>query len=191
MIMTITKEKIIDVILDFVETVVVSLAIFFVVYIFITQPHQVNGLSMDPTLKTGEYLLTEKIKYRFNEPERGEIIVFRAPKQAMCAGDSCDYIKRIIGLPGDRIRVAEGKIYINDEALDESSYLAPTVLTGPGAFTMNEKEITLSESQYFVVGDNRPGSSDSRSWGPIDKKAIIGRAFFSYWPAQTFGLIKH
>jgi signal peptidase I len=188
--MTITKDKIYNTVLDFVETIIASLAIFFVIYIFVAQPHQVNGHSMDPTLQTGEYLLTEKVSYRFSEPSRGDIVVFRAP-QAACVGDGCDYIKRIIGLPGETIRVAEGKYYVNGELLDESNYLAPTIVTKPGAFTEDEREITLGEDQYFVSGDNRPGSSDSRYWGPINKKAIVGRAFFSYWPIQTFGLIRH
>lgn len=188
--MVITKDKIYNLILDFVETAVACLAIFFVVYIFVAQPHQVNGHSMDPTLQTQEYLLTEKISYRFGQPQRGDIIVFRAPTNA-CIGDNCDYIKRIIGLPGDRVKVAGGKFYINDQELDESLYLAETVFTSPGGFTQNEKEILLGENQYFVSGDNRPGSSDSRYWGPIDKKAIIGKAFFSYWPINTFGIIAH
>jgi signal peptidase I len=188
--MTITKDKIYNAVLDFVETVVASLAIFFIVYIFIAQPHQVNGHSMDPTLQTDEYLLTEKISYRMGEPQRFDIIVFRAPSSA-CVGDGCDYIKRIIGLPGETIKVADGKFYINGEILDESAYLAPSVATNPGAYTADEREIILAEEQYFVSGDNRPGSSDSRFWGPIDKKSIIGKAFFSYWPTATFGLIKH
>ena len=188
--MTVTKDKILSIFLDFVETIVVSLAIFFVIYIFVAQPHQVNGSSMDPTLQTGEFLLTEKINYRFHEPARGEIIVFRAPSSA-CVGDRCDYIKRVIGLPGETVKVADGKFYINGELLDESHYLAPTIMTNPGAFTANEREITLGEDQYFVSGDNRPGSSDSRFWGPIDKKSIIGRAFFAYWPLTKVGLIEH
>lgn len=185
-----TKDKIYNAFLDFVETVVASLAIFFVVYIFVAQPHQVNGESMDPTLQTGEYLLTEKISYRFGEPKRGDIIVFRAPTQA-CIGDGCDYIKRIIGLPGEKVLVKDGHFYVNGQLLDESEYLAASVPTNPGAFTADEREITLGEGQYFVSGDNRPGSADSRFWGPIDQKAIIGRAFFSYWPMSTFGLIAH
>ena len=188
--MTITKDKIISAVLDFVETVVVSLAIFFVIYIFIAQPHQVNGHSMDPNLQTGEYLLTEKLSYRFGEPQRGEVIVFRAPLSA-CIDTGCDYIKRVIGLPGETVKVAQGKIWINGQPLDESQYLSAQVITNAGAYTAGEREITLGQDQYFVCGDNRAGSSDSRTWGPIERKAIIGRAFFSYWPTATFGLIAH
>ncbi len=188
--MTITKDKVINAVLDFVETIVVSLAIFFVVYVFVAQPHQVNGHSMDPNLQTGQYLLTEKINYRFYEPQRGDIIVFRAPAAA-CIGDGCDYIKRIIALPGEKVKVVDGKFFVNGQLLDESQYLAPTVVTNAGAFTADGREITLGENQYFVSGDNRAGSSDSRYWGPIDKKSIIGRAFLSYWPIGQLGLIQH
>ncbi len=188
--MTITKDKIVNSVLDFVETIVVSLAIFFVIYIFVAQPHQVNGHSMDPTLQTGEYLLTEKLSYRFGEPKRGEIIVFKAPSSA-CIGSGCDYIKRIIGLPGDTVKVSDGKFYVNGVALDENEYLAPTVTTNPGPYTLDEREITLTQDQYFVSGDNRANSADSRYWGPITKKSIIGRAYVSYWPFSTMGLIPH
>ncbi len=188
--MKISKDKVISGVLDFVETIVVSLAIFFAVYIFVAQPHQVNGHSMDPNLQTGEYLLTEKISYRFGEPKRGEIIVFEAPEVA-CIGSGCDYIKRVIALPGETVQLAEGGIYINGVKLDESEYLAGSVVTNPGAYTADEREITLGEDQYFVIGDNRGNSSDSRAWGPIHADDIIGRAFVSYWPVETMGLIEH
>ena len=187
--MTITKQKIIDWVLDFVETVVTSLAIFFVIYIFIVQPHQVNGHSMDPNLRTGEYLLTEKISYRFGQPQRGDVIVFKAPLNA-CIGDNCDYIKRIIGLPVETVKIANGKVYVNGEVLDESKYLSDSVITGAADYTAGDKEVVLGEGQYFVCGDNRQQSSDSRYWGPIEESSIIGRAFFSYWPVATMGLIK-
>lgn len=188
--MTITKDGIISSVLDFVETVVVSLAIFFVIYIFIAQPHQVNGHSMDPTMQTGEYLLTEKITYHLREPERGEIIVFKAPASA-CIGSGCDFIKRIIALPGETVKIVDGKFYVNGQALDESAYLATTTVTQPGAYTADEREITLGADQYFVSGDNRANSADSRYWGPISKNAIIGRAFVAYWPFTAMGLVEH
>ncbi|MBQ6449960.1 signal peptidase I [bacterium] len=188
--MTITKQKVIDWVLDFVETIVSSLAIFFIIYIFIVQPHQVNGHSMDPNLQTGEFLLTEKVSYRFHQPHRGDVVVFQAPVSSGCIGDDCDYIKRIIGLPGEKVKVSNGKIFVNDQQLDETSYLSASVITGAGSFTAGEKEIILAENQYFVCGDNRSASSDSRAWGPIERDSIVGRAFFSYWPIGTFGLIK-
>ncbi len=188
--MTITKDGIVNTILDFIETVIVSLAIFFVIYIFIAQPHQVNGHSMDPNMQTGEYLLTEKVSYRFTQIKRGDIIVFKAPATA-CIGSGCDYIKRVIALPGETVKIKNGQFYINDQPLDESKYLTAGLATNPGAYTADEREIPLAENQYFVSGDNRANSSDSRYWGPISKEAVIGKAFFSYWPLNTIGLINH
>jgi signal peptidase I len=184
-----TKSKVLSFIADTVETVLMSLAIFLVIYIFVAQPHQVNGHSMDPTLQTGEYLLTEKLSYRFSEVKRGDIIVFHAPKVACSAGD-CDYIKRVIGLPGETVQIVNGQFLINGAVLAEEAYLPVGVSTNPGFYTNDEQIVTLGENEYFVSGDNRPGSSDSRIWGPIDKKSIVGKAVFSYWPMQTFGAIE-
>lgn len=187
--MTISKSRFLAAVGDFVETTIISVAIFFAIYLFIVQPHQVNGHSMDPTFNTGEYLLTEKVNYYFNQPVRGEIIVFKAPSAA-CIGTNCDYIKRIIALPGETVQVKDGSYYVNGELLAEP-YLPTGVTTSPGAYTADERVITLSDNQYFVSGDNRAGSSDSRFWGPITRDAIIGRAFFSYWPISALGLVQH
>jgi signal peptidase I len=187
--MHIGKESIISFFIDTVETIILALALFLVVYIFIMQPHQVNGHSMDPTLETGQYLLTEKISYRFREPLRGDIIVFNAPSIACAAGD-CDYIKRIIGVPGDVLRIEDGRVFINGMELDESDYLPTGMQTNPGFFTDNNQDIIIGQDQFFVIGDNRPGSSDSRIWGLIERRSIIGRAFFSYWPISRFGFIE-
>lgn len=187
--MTIDKSRVLAFLADTVETVLMSLALFLVIYIFVVQPHQVNGHSMDPTLQTGEYLLTEKLSYRFSQPARGDIIVFRAPKVACATGD-CDYIKRIIGMPGDTVQIVEGHFMVNNQLLDEAQYLPNGVMTNPGFYTQDEQVVVLGENEYFVSGDNRPGSSDSRIWGPINRKDIVGRAIFSYWPIATFGVIE-
>jgi signal peptidase I len=144
---------------------------------------------MEPTLQTGNYLLTEKISYRFTDPARGDIVVFRAPRVA-CAAADCDYIKRIIGVPGDTVQIVEGQFLINGRILDESDYLPIGMVTNPGFYTQDERVVWLDEDQFFVVGDNRPGSSDSRIWGPIERRAIIGRAIFTYWPVASFGVIE-
>lgn len=176
--------------LDIVETVVIALSIFLVIYLFFMQPHQVNGVSMVPNFENGEYLLTDKVTYRLRNPQRGEVIVFHAPPAAQCPeGTGCDFIKRVIGVPGDTIRVADNQIYVNGTPLDEP-YIPADFQTMPGAFTQG-RDITLSEDEYFAVGDNRPHSSDSRAWGPISKDDIVGKAFFRYWPANHAGLLPH
>lgn len=175
--------------LDIIETVVVSLSIFLIIYLTLVQPHQVNGLSMVPNFQSGEYLLTDKISYRLREPERGEVVVFHAPEAAHCPqGTGCDFIKRIIGLPGERIELKNNTFFVNGQPLEEN-YIPDDFETLPGAF-LKDRTITLGADEYFVSGDNRPYSSDSRSWGPINRTAIVGRAFFSYWPIKTSGLIK-
>ena len=174
---------------DIIETVVISLSIFLVVYLFLVQPHQVSGLSMFPSFHDKEYILTDKVTYRLSDPKRGDVVVFHAPDRAQCPkGTGCDFIKRVVGLPGETVQIINNKLYVNDKALDESSYLAKDVLTNPEAF-IGERQVQLGENQYFVVGDNRPHSSDSRQWGPIGKEEIVGRGFLRYWPPPTFGLI--
>jgi signal peptidase I len=176
--------------LDLTETLVVGLSLFLVVYLFLMQPHQVNGQSMVPTFQSGEYVLTDKVSYRVGKPERGDVVVFHAPREANCpTGTGCDFIKRIIGLPGETIEVRDNTIIINGQPLAEN-YIPADFETQPGAFT-RDREVTLGDNEYFVVGDNRPYSSDSRAWGPIIAADIVGRAFFRYWPADKIGLIEH
>lgn len=175
--------------LDFIETIVIALSIFLVVYLFFMQPHQVNGESMVPNFKSGEYLLTDKITYRMRNPERGEVVVFHAPPSAHCPeGTGCDFIKRVIGLPGETVEVKQNSIYISSSPLRED-YLPNNYKTLPGNFSKN-RAIILGSDEYFVMGDNRSYSSDSRAWGPIVKGDIVGRAFFSYWPPETMGGIE-
>lgn len=169
--------------LDILQTIVLAIAIFMVVYLFLFQPHQVQGHSMDPNFADGEYLLTDKISYRFNDPKMGDVIVFHAP---IARRD--DYIKRIIATPGQTILIKDGKFYINDKLLDES-YLPSDFITRPGAFLNEGKSYLVSSDEYFVVGDNRDHSSDSRSWGPVKRKDIIGKAWLVYWPPDKFGSI--
>lgn len=150
------------------QTALISLLIFLFVYVFIAQPHRIRGDSMLPNFANGELLLTEKVTYRIYTPARGDVIVFRAP-----VPQKVDFIKRIIGLPQDTVRVEDGIVFINDQRLAEP-YETQT--------TQGKVEITLSENQYYVLGDNRSSSADSRNFGPIEKEAIKGRAWLVYFP---------
>ena len=175
--------------LDLIETVVIGLSLFLVVYLFFMQPHQVSGESMEPNFLSRDYVLTDKISYRLGEPQRGDVIVFHAPPRAQCPeGTGCDYIKRIIALPGETVEVKNGKYYINGQLLEES-YIPDSKETLPNAF-VNGRVITLGPDEYFVSGDHRPNSSDSRAWGPITSKEIVGRAFFRYWPLDSIAVIR-
>jgi len=174
--------------LDLIETVVIALSIFLVIYLFFVQPHQVNGESMLPNFENGEYLLTDKISYRLGQPQRGDVVVFHAPQTANCPrGTGCDFIKRIVALPGETVEVVDNRLYVNGRPLPES-YLPSDQLTFSGAFTRQGPTV-LGGDEYFVVGDNRSHSSDSRSWGPIGLDSIVGRAFFRYWPPPEIGLV--
>jgi len=170
--------------LDFVETIVIALAIFVVMYRFLFQPHQVQGNSMFDNFYNGEYLLTDKLSYRFKAPERGDIIVFKAPKN-----EDYDYIKRVIGLPGERIKILNGKVYINDQPIDESPYLDKAIITQSGYFSREGLTINIAADNYFVMGDNRMNSSDSRDWGTVPRQNIIGKAWLRYWPLNKIGLV--
>jgi signal peptidase I len=174
--------------LDIIETVVIALSIFLIVYLFLMQPHQVNGESMVPNFADGEYLLTDKISYKFKEPQRGDVVVFRAPPQAQCPeGAGCDFIKRVIGLPGDTVEIRNEEVYVNGQKLTEL-YLGSEVVSRPGAFTANGP-IIVPRGEYFVLGDNRPHSSDSRTWGTVEMGNIVGHVFFRYWPVTEVGTI--
>lgn len=176
--------KIAAFLMDFVETIITALLFFIIIYLFLFQPHQVKGNSMHPSFEDNEYLLTNKITYRFKDPQRGEVVIFKAPPKK-----EYDYIKRIIGLPNDTIMINDGKVYINGALLDESDYLDENIYTQPGAFSSEDEEIIIPANHYFVIGDNRTHSNDSREWGYIEKEDIIGKAWLSYWPPSKFGLI--
>lgn len=166
--------------IDILQTLALAFAVFMTVYLFLVQPHQVDGDSMYPTFHNGEYLLTEKVSYYLHKPERGDIIVFEAPPNP-----DKDFIKRIIGLPGETVLIKDGQVFINGKKLSEP-YLPAYTYTTEGTF----QEITLKPEEYFVMGDNRPSSSDSRSWGPVKRDKIVGKAWFVYWPPNRIRFVK-
>lgn len=162
--------------------ILASITVIFVRY-FLFKPFYVKGASMEPNFYGQEYLIIDEITYRFRLPERGDVIVFKYPE------DPKEYfLKRIIGLPGERVKIADGKVTIyNNEhpegVIIDESYLPSDLMT------MGEKNTTLTEKQYFVLGDNRSNSSDSRRFGPVDKSLIVGRVVLRGWPlnrVQTF-----
>ena len=169
--------------IEFFETVVVFGAIFAAIYLFIAQFHKVQGNSMVPTFHTGDYLITEKVSYRFRDPKKGDIIVLKNPRD-----ESQDFIKRIIAVPGDSVKIAGNTVYLNNEPLKED-YLSPGTITRPGAFLTEGTSIKVADNQYFAFGDNREHSSDSRDWGSLTKAEIVGKAFYRYWPPKDMGFL--
>ena len=172
-------------IIEFIQTLVLFAAIGTAIYLFIAQPHKVSGLSMFPTMHSGDFIITNKIGYRLDEPKKGQIIVFKNPRD-----ESQDFIKRIIGLPKDSVKVQSGHVYVNNILLNESEYLDSAVTTSPGAFLKENESVSIPDDHYIVMGDNRPASSDSREWGLVAGEEIIGEAFFRYYPLGSIGLVK-
>jgi len=139
---------------------------------------------MEPNFRDGDYLIIDEITYKFKAPERGEVIVFRYPNDP-----SQRYIKRIIGLPGETIEIEQGKIMIYDGegkglVLEESAYLPISTLTA------GDIQVSLGGNEYFVMGDNRAASADSRRWGSLPRENIIGRALIRAWPPTAFAKIE-
>lgn len=165
--------------------VLLVLALSFIIIKFVGQRTEVIGDSMNPTLYDGDNLIMDKISYRVHEPERFDIVVF--PPRNDPSGKN--YIKRIIGLPGETVRIdKEGNIYINDEILKET--YGAEVIKEPG---LAAKDVYLGYEEYFVLGDNRNNSVDSR-WstvGKVNKSEIIGKAWVRIWPLNEIGFVKH
>lgn len=170
---------------DFLQSIVVVMAIMVMIYLYIMSPQEISGLSMYPTFDNGEYILTNKIEYKLHEPNRGDVVVFKSPQNK-----DIDYIKRIIGLPGDHVKVLNGKYYVNGQLLIEA-YLPKDLYTFSGSYLKEGIEITVPAGQYFVSGDNRPHSLDSREFGTIPKGDIIGKALLRYWPFDRAGIIQN
>lgn len=173
-----------NIFLDVIETVVIALAIFVIIYLFLFQPHQVRGNSMYPNFHDADYLLTDKISYRLNSPKRDDIVIFVAPKN-----EDYDYIKRVIGLPGEKVSLNENNQVLIDNQILTEPYLPEGTLTYAGAFLETGETVTVPQDQYFVLGDNRNHSSDSRDWGFVPKENIVGKAWLRYWPLDRMGSV--
>lgn len=168
---------------EFLETAIIIGVIAFIIRFFLIQPFVVEGASMEPNFHNNDYLLIEKVSERFNNPKRGEVIVFRYPNNP-----KVNYIKRIIGTPGDTIIIKDGTLKIipqgeiKEETIDEN-YIPESIKTS------GNMEIKVADDQYFVLGDNRSNSSDSREWGTLPKNNIIGRAWLIILPTADFGVV--
>lgn len=167
-----------------IETILVALVLAIVLYLFIMTPHEVVGNSMHPTYQNGEFLMANKISYRISEPQRGDVVIFQF-------SETQDFIKRIIGIGGDELMIKDGKIYINGTLLDESNYLESNVITNGGSYIHEGQTVIIPEGHFFVSGDNRPNSSDSREFGPIEESKIKGKAWIVYFPFTQFRLVAH
>lgn len=178
---------------DIIEFFVSTAAVAILIYLFLTQPHEVNGSSMFPNFHDKEFLLTDKLTYRLRAPSRGDVAIFSAPPAAHCpVGLNCDFIKRIVGLPGEKIMVKNGHVYINDQLLHEP-YLEDSILTHPGpsssSFLIEGVDRLIPDGNYIMMGDNRGASSDSRDWGVVSRDRMVGKAWVRYWPPKAAGIL--
>lgn len=176
-------RKFVHAVYEFIEAFVISASVFVVVYLFLMQPHQVSGSSMFPTFTDKEYLLTDKVTFRTRAPRDGDVIVFKAP-----INENFDFIKRIIATPGQTVEVKNGQVLVDGKILDEF-YLPKTYTTAPGQFLHEGESYTVRPEELMAFGDNRDHSSDSRDWGPVPYRNIIGKVFFRYWPVKTAGFV--
>jgi signal peptidase I len=162
-----------------VRDLVIALAIAAFVIIFLYQPVKVEGTSMLPGLEDQERIFINKFVYHFESIERGDVVVFRYPKDP-----TKSYIKRVVGVPGDKIRIRDGAVYLNGVKLDES-YVPSWYLDG-----RSYPETVMGAHTFFLMGDHRNMSSDSREFGPVDESYIFGKAVFVYWPMERMGRLK-
>src|SRR5487761_595029 len=162
------------ILLDALEVAIITTLVFLLARVFV-QNYQVDGPSMTPTLLNSEYIIVNKADYYLHAPQRGDVIVFRYPRDP-----SRDFVKRVIGVPGDTVTISGGGVVTVDGARLSEPYINDmTNIYGP-------EHVTLGAGQYFVMGDNRGDSSDSRDWGPVPRSDIIGKADLVYWPLSDF-----
>lgn len=176
-------KKIFSFIWEILKILIIALLIVAPIRYFIFQPFFVRGQSMEPNFHQGDYLIIDELSYRFRAPQRGEVVVFKYPQDP-----SQRYIKRIIGLPGETVKIQNSQVFIykdgQEQALDELAYLSQFVSTS------GDTQTTLGKTEYFVLGDNRSISADSRRWGSLPEKNIIGRVFLRAWPLVALAKIE-
>jgi signal peptidase I len=189
--------------IEFVTIVAIALGLALAIQAFIVKPFRIPSESMEPTLDIGQRVLVDRVTKHFSDFHRGDIVVFKPPKGADT--DECgvthpatqpcptptpeksdtNFIKRIVGVSGDRLKVVNGRVFIDGKQLDEP-YIRPSTTCD---LCQEPQEITIPPGSFFMMGDNRGQSADSREWGPVPKKWIIGKAFFTYWPPGRIGTL--
>lgn len=168
------RPNLLGILVDILETLLLSVVLFFLINA-VSARIRIDGSSMEPNLHHDEFVIVSKVNYRIGEPERGDVVVFDFPRNI-----TEEYIKRIIGLPGEMIKIENGQVYVNGEAL-----LEPYLKVEPHY----EGEWRVQEDELFVLGDNRNNSSDSHNWGMVPMENVVGEALLVYWPPSSWGII--
>ncbi len=190
--------------IELVTIVAVALGLALGIQAFLVKPFRIPSESMVPTLAIGQRVLVDRVSLRFSDPDRGDVMVFKPPAGAdagECGVDhpedspcprhtptksKTNFIKRVVGLPGDRLAVKRGRVYINGKLRKESSFIRPS---SDCSICNEPRAITIPKGEYYMMGDNRGESADSREWGPVPKSWFIGKAFFTYWPPKRIGTL--
>ena len=179
------KDEIFGFIWETIKIVVISLVIILPIRYYLAQPFFVKGASMESNFEDGDYIFIDELSYHFSNPVRGDVVVFRYP-----LNQSEFFIKRVIGLPGETVEIKSGKVIIYNDQQPEGFLLDEPYLDA-NQETLGLSRVNLDGTQYFVMGDNRLRSSDSRRWGPVSRKLITGRAFIRLWPLSRVAKILH
>jgi len=171
------REEVLSFFWEVVKIVVISLVIIIPVRYYLFQPFFVKGASMEPTFNDGDYVLIDEISYSFRDPQRGEVMIFRSPQD-----HSQFFIKRVVGLPGEQIQIKDNGVFIYNKQNPEGITLDETEYLDPNTQTLGNLRINIDDNEYFVLGDNRLHSSDSRLWGGVNRSLITGRVLLRAWP---------
>lgn len=173
---------------DLVRTLIIFASIYFIIKAYIAQPFLVRGRSMEQTFSDGDYLIVDELTYNFADPKRSDIVVFHT--EFIEGGKESEYyIKRVIGIPGDRIVIADGEVFLYKNNTNTPTKLdEPYLIEGLRTVAQDKVDVLLGEQEYFVMGDNRGNSSDSRYWGPVKKSYIVGKPIIRLFPLNTIQL---
>lgn len=179
------NERIKREIREWAESLVVALVLALVIRAFVVQAFKIPTGSMRPTFLEGDRILVNKFIYKFKEPKRGDIIVFKYP-----GNEKKDFVKRLIALGGETIEIKDGDIYVNGERVEDPFKIRQIRYYNKDPYGANSKEIKVPDDSYYVLGDNSASSRDSRYWGFVPRKNVIGKAFFLYWPIRRIRVVE-
>jgi signal peptidase I len=186
----VTRRPFFGCLFEIVETLVLTLIIFIVIQTFVAQPYKVQQMSMEHTLEPDQYVLVDKLTPRFDTFKRGDIVVFTPPADWV-QPDGTPFIKRVIGLGGERVEIKDGGVYIDGTQLDERYLYAEPPGSEPQPTTVqgDQSSWVVPAGEFFLMGDHRQNSADSRTFGPVPAEQVIGRAWLRYWPINVFGIL--
>ncbi len=186
----VTRKPLFGCLLEIVETLVLTLIIFFVIQSFVAQPYKVQQQSMEHTLEPDQYVLVDKLTPRFETYKRGDVVVFTPPADWV-QEDGTPFIKRVIGVGGDTVEIHDGSVFINGTKLNEPYTYRDTPADPPQPTTaqVDASRWVVAQGDLFLMGDHRQNSQDSRTFGEVPVSQVIGRAWLRYWPINVFGIL--